>query len=164
MAGAIERIRPVWILAENVPGIIRMELDTVLSDLERLDYTAWPVVVPAVGVDAPHRRDRVWIVGYTERSRCDWDARRRARQKSAHGRTNVADTDNPRRTQQRRDIADGKKYASAERGCRWQPEPELGRVAYGIPKRVDRLRGLGNAIVPQVAYQLIRMMVEAEQT
>ena len=45
----------------------------------------------------------------------------------------------------------------------WAIEPEVGRVANGIPKRVDRLRGLGNAIVPQVAYQLIKRMIEAEE-
>ena len=38
----------------------------------------------------------------------------------------------------------------------WETEPNVGRVADGIPSRVDRLKGLGNAIVPQVAYELIR--------
>lgn len=39
--------------------------------------------------------------------------------------------------------------------CIWLPEPGVGRVANGIPRRVDRLKGLGNAIVPQVAYELL---------
>ena len=39
---------------------------------------------------------------------------------------------------------------------RWLPEPDVGRVAHGIPSRVDRLRGLGNAIVPQVAYEIMK--------
>lgn len=47
--------------------------------------------------------------------------------------------------------------------CEWEPEPGLGRVASGIPNRAHRLRGLGNSIVPQVAAQLIRFMIEAEQ-
>ncbi len=41
----------------------------------------------------------------------------------------------------------------------WQAEPGMGRVAYGIPKRVDRLRGLGNAVVPQVAEVIGKMVV-----
>lgn len=45
----------------------------------------------------------------------------------------------------------------------WTVEPDVGRVANGIPARVDRLRGLGNAIVPQVAFQLIKRMIEAEE-
>jgi DNA (cytosine-5)-methyltransferase 1 len=40
----------------------------------------------------------------------------------------------------------------------WTVEPNVGRVAHGIPKRVDRLKALGNAIVPQVAYEIIRLM------
>ena len=46
---------------------------------------------------------------------------------------------------------------------RWIPEPDVGRVAHGISNRVDRLKGLGNAIVPQVAYQIIRTMIESEE-
>lgn len=45
----------------------------------------------------------------------------------------------------------------------WQSEPDVGRVAYGVPKRVDRLRGLGNAVVPQVAEIIGRLVISAEQ-
>lgn len=45
----------------------------------------------------------------------------------------------------------------------WSTEPNVGRVANGVPARVDRIRCLGNAIVPQVAYQLIKRIVEAER-
>ena len=44
----------------------------------------------------------------------------------------------------------------------WKSEPNVGRVANGIPNRVDRLRGLGNAIVPQIAYQIGKAIMEAE--
>ena len=44
----------------------------------------------------------------------------------------------------------------------WNFEPNVGRVANGIPNRVDRLRGLGNAIVPQIAYQIGKAIMEAE--
>jgi DNA (cytosine-5)-methyltransferase 1 len=44
---------------------------------------------------------------------------------------------------------------------RWAPEPGVGRVAHGVPARVDRLRGLGNAVVPQVAECIGRMIMEA---
>ena len=47
-----------------------------------------------------------------------------------------------------------------KRGFFWGLEPGVGRVADGIPKRVDRLRGLGNAIVPQIAFEIINTMVE----
>jgi len=62
----IKAIRPRWVIAENVAGHINMGLDAVLSDLEAEDYTCWPFVIPACAVNAIHRRDRVWIIGYTE--------------------------------------------------------------------------------------------------
>ncbi len=61
----IERCRPRYFIGENVPGIISMELDGVLSDLENQGYTARTFVIPACAVDAKHKRDRVWIVAHT---------------------------------------------------------------------------------------------------
>ena len=51
-------------LGENVPGLIHLALDTVLLDLEEEGYAVQPFVIPACGVDAPHRRDRVCIVAH----------------------------------------------------------------------------------------------------
>ena len=165
MARVIQRVRPCWILGENVPGIIRMELDTVLSDLERLDYTAWPIVIPAVGVDAPHRRERVWIVAHTDSGRFSQrhTPKRTISEPYPNG-TDVAHT-NGTGLAQRESIAgnDGTQQPPIVGACRWQPESGVGRVAHGIPNRIHRLRGLGNAIVPQVAYNLIRMMIAADE-
>lgn len=66
-ARLIAEIRPAWVIGENVAGHIALGLDTVLSDLEALGYTARPFVIPAVGVGAEHKRDRVWIVGHADR-------------------------------------------------------------------------------------------------
>lgn len=60
----VKEIRPTWGIFENVAGHITMGLDEVLSDLEAEDYAARPFVIPACGVDAPHRRDRVWVVAH----------------------------------------------------------------------------------------------------
>ena len=58
----VQAKRPRWCVFENVSGHINMGLDQVLSDLESEGYTVQPFVVPACAVDAPHRRDRVWII------------------------------------------------------------------------------------------------------
>jgi site-specific DNA-cytosine methylase len=63
MCRVIAESKPTYVLGENVAGIVTMELDRVLSDLENLGYAAWPLVIPACAVDARHRRDRVWILG-----------------------------------------------------------------------------------------------------
>ena len=70
----IRSCRPNWVLAENVAGHVSMGLDEVLSDLEGEDYAVQPIMVPACAKDAPHRRDRVWILAYAKSSRlqrCD---------------------------------------------------------------------------------------------
>ena len=62
MLRVIHEIRPAWVLGENVPGIVNLALDTVLADLEAEGYEVQTFVVPACGVDAPHRRNRVCIL------------------------------------------------------------------------------------------------------
>lgn len=71
MLRVITDIRPSWVLGENVPGIVNLALDQVLFDLEAAGYTAQPFIIPACGVDAPHRRDRVCIVAHRDEIRCD---------------------------------------------------------------------------------------------
>lgn len=64
MLRVIEELKPAWVVGENVAGLINMELDTVLADLEAAGYETRTFVIPACAVDAPHRRDRCAIVGY----------------------------------------------------------------------------------------------------
>ena len=69
MLRVVKELKPRWVVGENVPGIINLALDTVLSDLENEGYETQCFVVPACGVDAPHKRERVCIVAYSiERS------------------------------------------------------------------------------------------------
>lgn len=65
MLRVIRELRPAWVIGENVPGIVNLALDTVLSDLENEGYSAQPFIIPACGVDAPHKRERVCIVAYS---------------------------------------------------------------------------------------------------
>lgn len=70
-ARLVSELRPPWVLAENVAGLRTSGADRVLSDLEAFDYTAWPLVVGADDVGAPHRRKRVWIVAHRNGWRCE---------------------------------------------------------------------------------------------
>jgi len=69
----IREARPTYVVAENVRGLLSwnegMVLDTVCSDLEGEGYEVLPVVLPAASVNAPHRRDRIWIVAYANDQR-----------------------------------------------------------------------------------------------
>jgi DNA (cytosine-5)-methyltransferase 1 len=170
MLRVIGEARPRWVLGENVAGIIGMELDSVLSDLENISYTAWPVVIPACAVDARHRRDRVWIVAYTTQQlrNGSGNAGPRRRSEYSNGGEDVADADAAGLGERRRPVTIQPEHAATEHGCTWQPETEwfaksgMGRVAHGIPHRSHRLKGLGNAIVPQVAYQILKAMILTE--
>ena len=71
MLRVIQDIQPRWVVGENVAGIVSMELDTVLSDLEKIGYTCQAFVIPACAVDAPHRRDRCAIVGFDTYQLCE---------------------------------------------------------------------------------------------
>ena len=137
MLRVIRAFKPAWVVAENVRGLLSIEdgvvFEQVCTDLEDAGYEVQPFVIPAVAVDAHHRRDRVWFVAY---SGADG---RRGRNKSERGR------------------------CDRRGGSEWLPEPDVGRVANGVPNRVDRLKSLGNAIVPQVAEQIFRAVKEVNQ-
>jgi DNA (cytosine-5)-methyltransferase 1 len=210
MLRVIREARPAWVLGENVPGIITLALDGVLADLEGEGYACETLIIPACGVDAKHRRERIWIVAHRTgngRRQGKQDSRRSlegtgARPESGSwndgsaladttggedfgrecrdlaeasgcgagsnasavsGCENVAIAKSPRL--ERREIRGDAQpdIAGPREGCgavktQWLAEPNVGRVAHGIPNRVDRLRGLGNAIVPQVAAEIIAAM------
>ena len=65
MLRVIQEIKPTWVLGENVPGIINLALDTVLTELENAGYAVQAFVIPACGVDAPHKRERCAILAYS---------------------------------------------------------------------------------------------------
>ena len=69
MLRVIQELQPTWVIGENVPGLINLALDKVLSSLEGAGYEAQTLVIPACAVNAWHRRDRVCIVAYTDRKR-----------------------------------------------------------------------------------------------
>ena len=64
MLRVIHELRPTWVVGENVPGIINLALDTVLSDLEKEGYEIQCFLIPACGVDAPHKRERCAILAH----------------------------------------------------------------------------------------------------
>ena len=234
--------RPAWCVFENVYGHLTLGLDQVLLDLEAESYATRPFIVPACSVDAPHRRDRVWIiakkvrpdtngerphraqeykhgeaeptdgqervsgsvcevladsgsaakrsagdVGNAIRSRQSRDNGRQSAQELENGCEDVADTYNTRQSSSQgsgkdnrnksgnnfgwsgQDVADPlgsrreeqrwpqpaqPKHEAPQCRSGWLTEPPVGRVAHGIPRRVDRLKGLGNAIVPQIAQRI----------
>lgn len=71
MFRVIQEAKPRWIIGENVAGFVNMGLDDCLSDLESKGYETTAFIIPACAVNAPHRRDRVWIVANSTRELFD---------------------------------------------------------------------------------------------
>ncbi len=75
MFRVIREFKPTWIIAENVKGLTNwsegMVLEQVCTDLESEGYEVQPFIIPACGVNAPHRRERVWIVANLTSERCN---------------------------------------------------------------------------------------------
>lgn len=65
MFRVIQELKPTWVLGENVTGIVDLALDTVLADLESEGYEVQPFLIPACGIDAPHKRERCFILAYS---------------------------------------------------------------------------------------------------
>jgi DNA (cytosine-5)-methyltransferase 1 len=173
-ARLIGELRPSYAIVENVSALLSRGMDTVLGDLASLGYDAEWHCIPASAVGAPHRRDRVWIVAYpncgrgwsdaagrhnADREDAGWtqaDGLPRAiRQASAQ--RHVANANSRDEQRWRRPLQMGwgrfasEAIADGDAGrAEWGAEPSVGRVAHGIPRRVDRLGGLGNAVVPKV--------------
>jgi DNA (cytosine-5)-methyltransferase 1 len=238
----IKELKPRWVIGENVKGLINLEngmvFETVCTNLEGEGYEVRAFNIPAAGVGAPHRRERIWIVAHRKESMVNADGVRleqhnetkketswwrtsttfkptsnvvntisndkgreisrsdeeegriqeEHRQENSTSRVisgtssvwqtdhgyekNVANTESSHRNDNEINSRNGESEAqeilgdgSSIRGesAWWDIEPNVGRVAHGLPGRVHRLKGLGNAIVPQIAEEIGRAIMKAEQ-
>jgi DNA (cytosine-5)-methyltransferase 1 len=213
MLRVIREVHPTWVIAENVGGIFTQEqgvvFNQVLTDLENEGYEVQPFCIPACAKNAPHRRDRWWIVA---NARCEHGTRPEKQRKhevsdrqenafelkrsvkcngaranpdsSSERLEREAGTSVQRRGQglaledcgvntdasnsglqrggsERTGHGRFSRRANGNKGGEWRENwlevaTRLCRVAHGIPNRVDRLKALGNSIVPQVAYEIMK--------
>src|SRR3972149_1627611 len=156
MLRVIQLTKPTWIIGENVGGFITwnegLVLQQVCLDLEGEGYEVQPFIIPAVSVNAPHRRDRVWVVANRE---CAGRGTRN-RQKNDRGEWKI------KKSYKERDFI--RNYNGTDGGTGWgqnwlEVATRLCRVDDGLPRRMDRnprLKALGNAIVSQVAEEIMK--------
>jgi DNA (cytosine-5)-methyltransferase 1 len=197
MLRVIQLTKPTWVIAENVRGLLTLQgglvFQQVCLDLEASGYEVQPFIIPAVALNAPHRRDRVWFVAHSLGSSGEEEV----------GKVNAAENGLPQEHRKKRsrsrkpiratrlggeratdwlqnggsiperDITDPKSiYAQRQHDRQKQVQfrredwrknwlevaTELCGVDDGLPSRVDRLKALGNAIVPQVAIEIMKGM------
>jgi DNA (cytosine-5)-methyltransferase 1 len=197
MLRIISEVRPTWVIGENVIGIVKMELDSILSDLEGEGYQTRAFIIPACSIDAPHKRDRVWIIAHANSegesdgpinegprprqlelmadpnsgfSTVTQQAVQAGRATIISSSKDVADSESERvqrlwtSGEQKPHTYGGQKLSlcgsERPRPAYWEAEPGMGRVVDGIPNRVDRIKGLGNAVVPMVVEVIGNAIME----
>jgi len=180
----VKELRPTWVIGENVSGHIKLGLDTVIEDLESEDYSVRPFSISASSIGANHQRERIWILAHSRRSQWPRAEQRgenenetrkenanQFERSSSTSEVDVANTNDERlqrQWQSRNQFTPrfNSSRESSEEGQGtvgqgwWESEPNMGRVAHGIPKRVDRLKSLGNSLVPQIPYYIGKTILE----
>lgn len=143
LARLVRELEPEWLIVENVAALLNRGMGDLLGTLASLGYDAEWSCIPAVSVGAPHRRDRCWIVAYPNHDGCHMDTYQpESGSKLLHGNWRAAQREpEPARILDR---------IRRRLGGVWAVEPDVGRVADGIPNRVDRITRLGNAVVPTI--------------
>lgn len=234
MFRVISEVQPTWIIGENVSGFVNMGIDDCISDMEGEGYEVQSFIIPACAQNAPHRRDRIWIVAHSKgigkRTRSgtiqEKNGKIQQRNNNAESCNTSEDAQNPLSSRMRRrdngnktgsertlqvegsdchvtdsinnglervgkewetkgqvglcggtrcdkikDVTDTEKAERKSAGFDGNPWDEpwlevatrLCRVDDGISDRVHRLKSLGNAIVPQVVYPIMKIIKDINE-
>ena len=207
MLRVIREVQPTWVVGENVFGLVNwsggLVFNEVQSDLEAQGYEVQPYVLPAVSVNAPHRRDRVWFVAYRKNRRFSQSEKINKWQEHQQNNRNTVrtafDSNGSFRHASNTDCKRCKRSSSTgiigqfptkessskinllsdgERRGKLQFEnfPTQSPICNGddglssrldsitFPKwRAESIKAGGNAIVPQVAYQIFKTIEEYEK-
>lgn len=141
----IQCLKPKWFVGENVPGIVSWDngkyFSEIQNDLKKEGYEVWSIIIPASAVGAEHQRERIWIIANDKSQRIQ-----RVRPK---GERKSRTLDSPL-------------LPLRNSNGEWKVEPDIRRVNDGVPRKMDRLKLLGNAIVPQVAFQIFKAIEQVQ--
>lgn len=181
MLRVIREVQPSYVVGENVRGLTNwnggLVFDEVQADLEAEGYEVLPFLLPAASVNAPHKRDRIWFIAYSDRCA---DLRRSGKNESQGSEERLQERDSVWES----DKSNGLRGVNSDTNVHglqgdfsepqargdvngsptvtgWENYPSespICRVDDGIPDRVDRVKAYGNAIVPQVAYEIFKVI------
>ncbi len=194
MLRCIREVKPRWVIGENVLGLVNwsggLVFHEVQADLEAERYEVFPYVLPAAAVNAPHRRDRVWFVAHSNNNglnQCDSGYEIQSSEgrinalgniNESDGNGNATDTTSIRFSteMENRELA-RKRFTFCNQRNKWDSFPTVPPICDGDDGLSDRLDGItfskwrkesikagGNAIVPQVAFQIFKTIEQYERT
>ena len=191
MLRAIREIAPRYVVGENVRGLTNwnggMVFDEVCADLENLGYQVATFIIPAVAVNAPHKRERIWFVAY--RNVADTDSnglnQRNGKYEIDTNKTGFNALDDTHTNDERRNATDtesvcvqrlsnGQRQKQFRRSdwSRFPTEPPICGGDDGLPSELDgitfpkwraeSIKAYGNAVVPQVVYEIFKAIEKNE--
>ena len=165
--------KPKWFVGENVEGIVNISegkvLQQIQKDLETEGFKVQCLIIPASGVGAWHQRKRVWIIGCNV-SNSNANLRGRWRAIKQSGENEVRRIYSSKEEQAKDDLrskAVGCDALSEQTKSWWQTQFEICGVPNGISYELDkdranRIKALGNSIVPEIAYEIAKAILTAE--
>ena len=195
MLRAIREIQPRWVVGENVRGLVNwnggLVFEEVQADLENEGYEVQPFILPAAGVNAPHRRERVWFVAYS--NECN-DGRNARENEGTSGTERIQERNEIRQSVESSQVwrlaanpisdrfsekkhrqTESRQHTKENKGCWWQDFPTQSPILCrndGIPRELDSIsfpkwrnesiKAYGNAIVPQVVYPIFKAIESYE--
>ena len=152
----IKKCRPTWVIGENVSGHIKLGLDSVIEDLESEGYATRTFSISASSIGANHKRERIWIVanayGVNDAiGRVDRTIQETGGSGSIDERGSGTNANGFSQSSKNETLDSKKQFTNQNY---WKTEPNVGRVVNGLPNRVDRLKALGNSLVPQIPFYI----------
>jgi DNA (cytosine-5)-methyltransferase 1 len=186
MLRCIREVQPTWIVGENVLGLVNwdggMVFEEVQADLESQGYEVQPYVLSAASVNAPHRRDRVWFVAYSNNKRRspgsgeiqskdgevhEWN--NNAESSNSSFKWDATDSDGIGLWREGDRIRDSRFFNKEGKIGNWDNFPTVSPICSrndGLSDRLDSItfskwraesiKAGGNAIVPQVVHQIFK--------
>ena len=190
MLRAIQEIQPSWVVGENVRGLVNwgggLVFNEVQTDLETQGYEVLPFLLPASSVNAPHRRDRIWFIAYSDLFR-QHRSIGKYEINTSKGRLNALNDIKSMGINVTNTESIGQKYAleigelerrrfrESYKQNTWDTFPSQSAICGGddgLPKELDNItfskwrqesiKAYGNAIVPQVAHQIFKAICNYE--
>ena len=165
---AIRQIRPRVAFIENVSALTHRGLHVVLRDLAEIGYDAEWHCISASSIGAPHCRDRIFIIAYPSENGCGQTSNRKSQQNGQdvansnkkRFQSGLSSRKKKRLTPLRISCKNEKEHIFRRNKGSWATESRICGVAHGVPNRVDRIKCLGNAVVPQCAEVFAKAITE----
>jgi DNA (cytosine-5)-methyltransferase 1 len=170
MLRAIREIQPSWVVGENVRGLTNwnggLVFDEVQTELEAEGYEVLPFLLPACAVGAPHRRDRIWFIAYSKCARLEyWN---KAQNLSKEEKQTFK-----KRCKFTNEFKTNSSEFNTRKFSNIQTQQLLCSGDDGLPRELDgisfskwrkeSIKAYGNAIVPQVAYQIFKSICQYQE-